>query len=120
MPKRSMTPSAGTPWAGIALRDLIDDGFIEAPARLAAVYRGARYEAELRADGTILYDERSYKSPSTAAALVRLQVMGDRPGRPYPPTNGWTFWKVRRPSGEESSLDALRRAYFHKRHDRSK
>lgn len=112
MPKPSLTPSAKTPWAGIRLRELVEAGVIEAPATLVARYRGREYRATLKADGLVEYEGRTFQSPSTAGAHVRLAVMGPREGRPYPQTNGWTFWSYERATGTLVPLDSLRRQYF--------
>lgn len=112
--KRSQTPTARTPWAGTTPLDLINAGLIAAPANLVARYRRHQYHAVLRVDGTVEYAGKAYKSPSTAAAHVRLGVMGPRPGRPYPPTNGWQFWRVKK-AGHEVFLDDLRQRLYRKR-----
>lgn len=113
--KPSLTPTKRTPWAGTTLLDLIRAGLIAAPAELLARYRREDYRAVLRPNGTVEYAGRVYKSASTAAAHVRLAVMGPREGRPYPPTNGWQFWSVYTSDGRRVSLDHLRRALFESR-----
>ena len=41
---------------------------------------------------------------------------GDLKGRPYPPTNGWTFWRVRdSETGEVVEIDVLRDRYLERK-----
>ena len=41
--------------------------------------------------------------------MARKSVVGEKPGRPYPQTNGWTFWEYRAQDGSRRLIDALRR-----------
>jgi hypothetical protein len=41
--------------------------------------------------------------------MARKTVIGCPEGRPYPQTNGWTFWQFRDPTtGDLRELDSLR------------
>lgn len=113
--KRYQIPTERTPWAGTTLPELIEAGLISAPAELHGRYRGEVYRAVLRPDGTIEYAGDIYKSPSIAAAHIRLAVMGPREGRPYPPTNGWAFWSMAKDDGERIPLDNLRQTLYRTR-----
>ena len=55
----------------------------------------------------------SYDSLSTAGGMARKSVIGSPPGRQYPQTNGWTFWKFCDPeTGKLIEIDALRQKYL--------
>ena len=39
-------------------------------------------------------------------------IVGAPPGREYPQTNGWTFWRFRDADGNLAFVDALRQRHF--------
>jgi hypothetical protein len=104
--------SQSKPAARVELRDLIEAGIIEPPLVLEKDYKDVHLEAVVQQDGTVLYGGEAYDSPSTAGGMARKSVIGAPEGRPYPQTNGWTFWRFRDPgSGELLRLDVLRERY---------
>lgn len=102
-------PTGSGPAVGLA--DLIRRGVLRPPTELVAEYRGHRLSATVTPEGEIEMNGERYGSPSTAAGMARLpHFEGDLKGRPYPQTNGWTFWRVNDPDGGELvELDVLRR-----------
>jgi hypothetical protein len=45
--------------------------------------------------------------------MARKTVIDAPPGRPYPQTNGWTFWCFRDPkSGGLRDMDSLRQQFL--------
>jgi len=44
--------------------------------------------------------------------MARESVIGSPPGRPYPQTNGWTFWQYRNANSELHEMDHLRKQYL--------
>lgn len=97
----------------VELHDLIDAGLMQPPLPLEKMYKGVRLEAVIEADGRVRFAEGSFDSLSTAAGMARKSVIGAPPGRPYPQTNGWTFWLYRdAASGELRSVNDLRQVYL--------
>lgn len=93
-----------------SLVDLIKAGLIKPPLALEAEYKGRKFTASIQADSTVLFDGETYKSLSTAAGMARATVRRPPPGRKYPQTNGWTFWKFREAeTGRLCSMDVLRK-----------
>ncbi len=72
--------------------------YFSAPARLRARCKGKTFKARIRADGTIRFAGKTFRTPSMAgvAALGRS-------------SNGWTFWHYERAPGQWVPLDELRR-----------
>jgi hypothetical protein len=103
--------SAQTGRSEVTLADLIQAGLLRPPVDLVCSYMGNDIKATVTATGEIELDGNKYTSLSTAAGMARLpHFEGDLKGRPFPQTNGWTFWKVRDPqSGQLVDLDLLRR-----------
>jgi hypothetical protein len=61
-------------------------------------YKGKRYTARVRSDGTINYHGEIYTSPSKAATAITKHAM-----------DGWLAWKYQRAPGDWVRLDELRR-----------
>lgn len=95
------------PSSDISLRNLIDAGLLRPRATLARRYKGHALTATLNADGTVVFGDEAYASPSQAGAAARASVIGVREGGRLPATNGWTFWRVKTAEGEVE-LDVLR------------
>jgi hypothetical protein len=109
---QAKTKKASSP-SGVRLIDLIQSGLIDPPLKLEKEYKGQHLEAEVREDGTIVFDGEPYNSLSLAAAYARMSIIGAPAGRKYPQTNGWTFWKYRNPlNGELKEIDTLRQAHL--------
>lgn len=103
----------GTPWHGVTLTDVLGAGLLNPPVELTKTYKKQSLSARLEADGQITFGGSRYPSLSTAAGRARRSVLGPDPGgRPYPQTNGWTFWQYRNADGHWRDLDELRRLYF--------
>jgi hypothetical protein len=101
---------------GVKLADLIRAGLISPPLELEKTFRGVHFTATIQGDGDIVYDGQSYNSLSMAAALARKSIIGAPPGRKYPQTNGWIFWKYRDPvTGDLKDIDTLRQQYQEQR-----
>lgn len=99
----------GTPWRGVSLAQLIDAGLVRLPFDLEHRYRGVLLVARIDAADRIVFAGQPYDSLSTAGAMARKSVVGAPPGRPYPQTNGWTFWEYRTGDGTLHQVDVLRR-----------
>jgi hypothetical protein len=65
--------------------------------RLQAVYKGKKYRAFVRSDGTVRFKNRKYTSPSGAGRAV-IQRSCD----------GWKFWRYQRAPGQWVKLSSLR------------
>lgn len=101
------------PW--ITVKDLIDKGYITAPATLQGERNGMLFEVSLEADGTFTWKDRRFSSPSLAAGQLITLATNDRtPGRGYFSVNGWNFWKVRSPDGILRTLSEIRSAAGHR------
>ena len=96
---------------GVHVRDLIRAGLLKPPLELERLYKGVVLKATVQADGSIMFDGESYSSLSTAAGMARKTVIGAPPGRRYPQTNGWIFWRYRNlENGKLEAVDVLRQA----------
>jgi hypothetical protein len=92
----------------IQLSDLIGAGLITPPLRLERRYKGVDLEATIEIDGSVRLRNEVYDSLSAAGGMARVSVVGAPADRPYPATNGWTFWQHRDEDGELHALDVLR------------
>jgi len=101
-----------TPWRNVTVIDLISAGSIRPPFPLEVRYKGHTLQAQIESDGSVAFAGTRYDSPSMAAAMARKSIIGARPGRQYPQTNGWTFWRYRRADGSLGELDELRHQMF--------
>lgn len=104
-PRRTMGADA-------TVADLIQAGLIHAPLRIEREYRGVHLTGLVQPDGKIEFDGQEYDSLSTAAGMARKSVIGAPADRPFPQTNGWTFWLYAdEREGELREIDHLRQAY---------
>lgn len=72
--------------------------YVSRAMSLRADFKGKRYRARVRKNGSIRYAETVFDSPSQAAvAAIRR------------PINGWWFWKFERSPGDWVRLNELRR-----------
>jgi hypothetical protein len=101
-----------TPWRNVSVQDLIAAGLIKPPLHLEKTYKGRRATGRLEADGRVTYDGKTFDSLSIAAGVARASVIGAPPGRKYPQTNGWTFWRFKDANGELKPVDCLRQRHF--------
>jgi len=101
-----------TPWRNVTLRDLISSGTVRLPLDLETTYKGHQLTARIEADGNVTWNGATYDSLSIAGGMARKSIVGAPPGREYPPTNGWTFWRFREADGRLAFVDALRQRHF--------
>ena len=111
--KSSGQPSRRTPSvSGVTLQMLIESGLLKVPAEIHCRYRGHDLTASITKIGRVQFDGKEYSSLSTAAGMARKPFFkADLGGRPYPQTNGWTFWSVRDETGKDAPLAELRDRY---------
>ena len=99
--------------ADATVGDLIEAGLIRPPFRIEREYKAVHLTAAVRPDGKVEFDGQVYDSLSTAAGMARKSVVGAPAGRPYPQTNGWTFWMYSdEDGGELREIDHLRQSYL--------
>jgi hypothetical protein len=108
----SPSVAGSTPWRDVTLRDVVTAGLIQLPLDLEKTYLGHYITARIEADGRITFASDTYDSLSTAAGVARASIIGAPPGRKYPQTNGWIFWRFRDQDGQVRPLDVLRQRYF--------
>ncbi|MGO9179409.1 MAG: restriction endonuclease [Candidatus Limnocylindrales bacterium] len=101
-----------TPWRRVTLRDLIASGTIQLPLDLETTYKSHPLTARIETDGAVTWNGTPYDSLSTAGGMARKSVIGAPPGREYPQTNGWTFWRFRDADGHLVFVDVLRQRHF--------
>ena len=101
-----------TPWRHVTLKDLISSGTITLPLDLETTYKGHKLAARIEADLTVTWNGTTYDSLSIAGGMARKSIVGAPPGREYPQTNGWTFWRFRDTDGNLAFVDALRQRHF--------
>jgi hypothetical protein len=108
------TPSVAEPtsWKDVSIRDVVKAGLIQLPLDLEKTYLGHHIAARIEADGRITFAGDTYDSLSTAAGVARASIIGAPPGRKYPQTNGWIFWRFRDQDGKLRPLDILRQRCF--------
>ena len=99
--------------ADATVGNLIQAGLIRTPFRIERDYKGVHLTAVVQPDGKVEFDGQAYDSLSTAAGMARKSVIGAPAGRPYPQTNGWTFWMYSdEDGGELREIDHLRQNYL--------
>jgi len=116
-PMPAITPRAAPPEspraAEATLERLIAAGVVRPPLELERDYKGVHLVAVIQQNGKVEFAGEQYDSLSTAAAMARKTVIGSPPDRPYPQTNGWTFWQYRdKETGELREMDHLRKQYL--------
>jgi Restriction Enzyme Adenine Methylase Associated/Type I restriction enzyme R protein N terminus (HSDR_N) len=100
-----------TPWRHVTLGDLISAGTIRLPLDIETAYKGHQLTARIEPDGNVTWNGTTYDSLSVAGGMARKSIVGAPPGREYPPTNGWTFWRFRDTDGRLAFVDMLRQRY---------
>jgi len=100
-----------TPWRHVTLADLISAGAIRPPLDIETTYRRHHLAAQIGADGGVTWNGARFDSLSTAAGMARKSIIGAPPGREYPQTNGWTFWRFRDADGNLAFVDILRKRH---------
>jgi predicted type IV restriction endonuclease len=103
--------------AEATLPNLIAAGIVKLPLELERTYKGVKLAAVIERDGTITFGGASYDSLSTAGGVARKSVIGAPKGRPYPQTNGWTFWQFRdAKTGKLRDMDSMRQEFLAQKH----
>jgi modification methylase len=92
------TVQSGRTATRVAFGQLVETGWIAAGSVI--VDRKRRYEATVRADGSLLCGAESGSIHSVAAKLQGA-----------PSCNGWTFWHIKS-AGELCTIDSLRQMYL--------
>ena len=96
----------------VGLVELIAAGLVKPPLALNKKYLGRQLHAEVQQDGSVIFGDTRYMSPSMAAAKAREEVKGGPPpDRLRWQTNGWAFWLFRDDDGKWQPLDLLRRRH---------
>jgi len=107
------TPPKSPSAAQATLEKLIAAGLVRPPLELERDYKGVHLVAVIQQNGKVEFAGEQYDSLSTAAGMACKTVIGSPPDRPYPPTNGWTFWQYRdRETGELHEMDQVRKQYL--------
>jgi hypothetical protein len=101
----------GTPWRAVTLQDVISSGLVQLPLPIEKTYYGQRLTGRITVAGKVSWGDKEYDSLSTAAGYARASIVGPKPGRKYPQTNGWVFWEFVDSDGQRKPLDVLRQRY---------
>ncbi len=72
--------------------------------------------ADVAGIASAIFDGKTYTALSAAAGMARNAVIGPPPdGRPYWPTNGWSFWKYQdHETGKLEKIKLLRKRFLEK------
>jgi hypothetical protein len=100
-----------TPWRHVTLKEMIASGTIMPPLAIETMYKGQQLAGRIEADGTVTWNGSAYDSLSTAGGMARKSIIGAPPGREYPQTNGWTFWRFRDSDSSLALIDVLRQRH---------
>lgn len=82
---------------GVTVADLMKTGYVKAGDSLVFTYPGHPASAVIQPDGSLLVDATPYDTLSAAAGALRGG-----------PTNGWAYWAVTEPSGNQVPMSDLR------------
>jgi hypothetical protein len=88
----------------VTLKALVDAGLVPQNAELFVDYKGTKYTAVVQGDGSVLFEGKSYRSPSAAGGAVT-----EKHGIHAP--NGWKFWSYTDAAGKVKELDEARQAF---------
>jgi hypothetical protein len=99
----------------VTLAQLLDAGLVRLPLDIEHKYKGTFLRARIETPDRIVFAGVTYDSLSIAAGMARKTVVGEKPGRAYPQTNGWTFWEFLASDGSRRQLDTLRRELFERK-----
>lgn len=75
------------------------------------MYKGHQLTARVASDGTITCMGETFNSLSHAGGHARKTIIGAPPGKKYPHTAGWQFWRYRNAEGEMVEMHELRLRY---------
>ncbi len=84
---------------------MINAGLVAEGTVLFNEYKDTRYEALVQADGTILFEGATYKSPSAAGRAVTAKHDVSAP-------NGWQFWQITDSADATRLLETVRQEYI--------
>ena len=101
-----------TPWRHVTLQDLISSGTVRLPLEIEVTYKGQRLTARIEPAGNVTWNGTTYDSLSIAGAMAKKSIVGAPPGREFPPTSGWTFWRFKDSDGRLAFVDVLRQRHF--------
>lgn len=97
----------------VKVAGLIQVGLITPPMELERKYKGVHLKATIEQEGSVVFDGEHYNSLSIAGAMARKSIIGAPPGRRYPQTNGWMFWRYHdMKTGKLEKIDLLRQRYL--------
>lgn len=94
--------AGGEGFTGASLKELLDGNFV-LPGKIISLEKKYPGEAWLNADGTVLFQDVTYATPSGAGLACRRLV---RPESTSP--NGWDFWGMEDEEGVIKSLASFR------------
>lgn len=115
-PAKSKTGKTSPAFIGVEVKDLIEAGMLRPPIQLEKDYKGHHLIATILEDGQIDFGGDVYNSLSISAAMARKTIVGAPPGREYPQTNGWEFWKIKNPdTGKIEEIDTIRQKFLKQR-----
>lgn len=112
---RPAKPAASRKEGRVTIGSLIAGGIIKPPLEIQRNYMGHDFAATIKEDGAVIFNGKTYSSPSLAAGMAKAVVKGPRPGskKGYYPSNGWVFWRYRdSETGRLELLDRLRERYI--------
>ena len=94
----------------LTLVQLIATGRLKVGTTIETTYMGERHEAEVSADGGVRYQDKTYRSLSTAGEAVKFAVRGTGLPDSSRATDGWKFWHTVDPTtGRLVTLREIRR-----------
>jgi hypothetical protein len=89
----------------VGMAEILQCGLLDPGAVLFRDYQDQRFEAVIQADGTILFENKPYKTPSAAGGAVTEKFGIHSP-------NGWVFWQVADSNGTPQPLETMRQKYM--------
>jgi hypothetical protein len=81
----------------VSLKDLLDAGLLH-PNQKLRLFKDDKLTAHVTQQGSIRFQNESYRSPTAAAHAVRHSAL-----------NGWVTWQTKDETGEWISLAELRK-----------
>ena len=95
-------PPPPPPPPRIAVSDLISAGLVKPGDRWRQTTKGREVSAEVTADGSLVVEGQSVRTPSAAACRATGWKAMD----------GWSFWRFRDADGTEKTIDHLRQRFL--------
>jgi hypothetical protein len=95
---------------GIRVADLVEAGRLGPSTALRGEYFGKVYDAELLADGRVVFNGKSCTSLTAAGREVKVSVRGPNAPESALSTDGWDFWRARDlVAGDTVTMKEIRR-----------